>query len=184
MPLQPGGSGAAGEVVKMISKILTKLFGSPEEINGANRCPTYLYRWFLLRTRWFKAYVHHFVADDWSLDLHDHPKRFISIGLKGGYIERTPDSRILGLGTKFKIFKAPWIRSFPATHIHRIEMFRSGGSNGVPERIHDCWTLCIVLRGTREWGFWHFGRFIHWKSYIKSETADAMKACGDSEALI
>ncbi len=168
----------------MSMNILTKLFGEPEEINGGHRCPTYLYRWFLMRTRWFKVYLHHFVADDWSLDLHDHPKRFISIGLRGSYIEYTPDSSILGLGEKWQIFKAPWFRSFPAEHIHRLKMPRSGGANGTPLKIHDCWTVVIVLRGTREWGFWHLGRFIPWLSYVRgadAHIADKMTACGDWE---
>lgn len=162
--------------------IFTRLFGAPEEINGANRCPTYLYRWFLMRTRWFKMYLHHFVGDDWSLDLHDHPKRFISIGLKGSYVEVTPDCSIVGLGEKVEVFNSPWLRTFSAEHIHRLRMVRSGGSNGTPLKIHDCWTLVIVLRGTREWGFWHLGRFIRWRSYVKgpdSAIADEMKACGD-----
>lgn len=173
------------------SRFLSFIFGTPEEINGANRCPTYLYRWIVYGKRkrgsfldgilghpLFKAYVHHFVADDWSLDLHDHPKRFVSIGLKGGYVEVTPDSTIIGLGERFQCFNAPWFRSFPAEHIHRLRMFRSGGANGTLEKVHDCWTFVIVLRGTREWGFWHVGRFIHWKTYVHSETADQMKACG------
>jgi hypothetical protein len=156
--------------------LLTKLFGEPEEINGRNRCPTYLYRWFLLRTRWFKVYLHHFVGDDWSLDLHDHPKRFISIGLKGRYVEITPDPKY-GPGNgqpRTKTFTSPWFRTFPADHIHRLRMVRKW--NGEPE---ECWTLVIVLRGTREWGFWHLGRFVHWRTYVGSETADQMKACGE-----
>lgn len=155
--------------------ILTKLFGQPEEINGGHRCPTYLYRWSLARTSWFKIYLHHFVADDWSLDLHDHPKRFISIGLKGSYIELTPfkpeDSEWAKLGPVRTTFRAPWIRSFPAEYIHRLV---------VPSK--SCWTLVIVLRGTREWGFWHLGRFIPWLSYVRgadSHIADKMTACGD-----
>ena len=28
-----------------VTKLLTWLFGAPEEINGHERCPTYLYRW-------------------------------------------------------------------------------------------------------------------------------------------
>jgi hypothetical protein len=165
----------------MITCMLSRLFGEPEEINGRNRCPTYLYRWFLIRTRWFKVYLHKFVADDWSLDLHDHPKRFISIGLKGSYIEYTPDCSVVGLGEKFEIFNAPWVRSFPAEHIHRITMVRSGGANGVPEKIHACWTLCIVLRGSREWGFWHLGEFIPWLKYVQGHAgiADKMKACSE-----
>lgn len=162
-------------------KLLNRFFGAPEEINGGNRCPTYLYRWHVVSTRWFKAYVHHFVDDDWCLDLHDHPRRFISIGLKGGYIEVTPDSHIVGLGEKMTIFNAPWFRTFPAEHIHRLRMFRWGGENGVPIKIFDCWTFVVViLPSSREWGFWNKGRFIDWRTYVKgskSHLAEERKAC-------
>lgn len=142
-----------------------------EEINGGERCPTYLWRWTLLETRWFKAYLHHFVNDDWSLDLHDHPKRFISIGLWGWYIEETPYEGGLewaSLGPKRRTYRAPWLRSFPATHIHRLS---------VPSK--NCWTLVIVLKSVREWGFWHEGVFIHWRDYVRGKDgiADKMKAC-------
>lgn len=151
--------------------ILTKIFGEPEEINGANRCPTYLYRWFLLQTRWFKVYLHHFVGDDWSLDLHDHPKRFVSIGLWGWYIEETPykgGAEWGRLGPARKTFRAPWIRTFPAEHIHRLS---------VPNK--NCWTLIIVGRGSRPWGFWHKGEWIPFLDYVRGKDgiADKMKAC-------
>lgn len=131
-----------------------------EEINGADRCPTYLFRWTLLRTRWFGVYLHHFVADDWSLDHHDHPKRFTSIGLWGRYVEETPEGE--------RLFRAPWVRSFPAEHRHRIRL---------PEGCRSCWTLVIVGSATRPWGFWHLGEWIPWKQYVRSEVADEMKAC-------
>jgi hypothetical protein len=138
--------------------MLKRLFGMPEEINGRERCPTYLYRWTLLKRPNWSVYLHHFVGDDWSRDLHDHPKRFISIGLRGWYLEDTPD------GTKR--YNAPWIRTFAATHIHRLR---------VPSK--NCWTLVIVLRAVRPWGFWHDGKFTGWREYVGSETADKMKAC-------
>jgi hypothetical protein len=143
-------------------RILSWLFGKPEEINGANRCPTYLYRWTLLYRRGvFGVYLHHFIGDDWSRDLHDHPKRFISIGLWGRYTEETPGGRL-------RTYRAPWVRTFPAEHIHRIT---------VPSR--NCWTLVIVLKPVREWGFWHLGQFFPWKTYVAKDNvlADEMKAC-------
>ncbi len=149
-----------------MTRFLNWLFGPAEEINGANRCPTYLYRWTLLsRKGLFGVYLHHFVGDDWSLDLHDHPKRFISIGLKGWYVEETPTSH----GIVWREYHAPWIRTFPAEHIHRLT---------VPSK--NCWTLVIVLKPVREWGFWHEGRFIGWRSYVNGadrEIADKMRAC-------
>lgn len=139
-------------------KLLNKLFRL-EEINGGNLCPTYLYRWTVMATRWFNVYLHHFVADDWSRDLHDHPRRFISIGLWGGYFEDTP--------TGTRLFYAPWIRTFPAEHIHRLRLVSNS-----------CWTLVIVLKpSTREWGFWHAGQWIHWRKYVGSDESKLMKDC-------
>lgn len=158
-----------------------------EEINGGERCPTYLYRWTLFqprRPRWFwrgfGIYVHKFVGDDWSRDLHDHPKRFISIGLKGSYIEETPildawdreHFKLKYLGkTRQVTYRAPWLRTFPATHIHRLMLCADR---------RPCWTLAIVLRSVRDWGFWHEDQWIHWKEYVRgsaSAIADKMRAC-------
>lgn len=140
--------------------LLHQLFGPAEEINGHGRCPTYLYRWTLVKRPKWGLYLHHFVGDDWSNDLHDHPKRFISVGLWGWYFEDTP--------TGTKRFVAPWIRSFPAEHIHRLR---------VPAK--NTWTLVMVLRTVRPWGFWHGGKFVGWREYVDSDTADKMKACGE-----
>src|SRR5580698_4386516 len=123
--------------MQMLAKILNRVFGQAEEINGRERCPTYLYRWTMLsRKGKFSVYLHHFVGDDWSLDLHDHPKRFISIGLWGWYLEETLNTDPVYEGTKTcigypctchgadlarpatksKEYRAPWIRTFPASH--------------------------------------------------------------------
>lgn len=98
----------------MIRAFLNKLF-QLEEINGNGLCETYLYRWVLFGTRWFKVYLHHFVGDDWAIDPHDHPKNFISIGLFGSYREFVyKDGQIAGV----RLWKAPWFRRFPAAHEH------------------------------------------------------------------
>lgn len=146
-----------------------------EEMDGDGRCPTYLVRWTLL-TLWsgIAVYLHHFVGDDWSFDLHDHPKRFISIGLWGAYVEGVPtpddssDVAALLTGVTWRIYRAPWIRTFPAKHIHRIEL--------LPDR-RPCWTLVLVLRTSRPWGFWHRGVWIPWRTYVNSDTATEMKSC-------
>lgn len=139
--------------------LLDRLFGIAEEINGHEICPTYLYRWTLFGPRNCKVYLHHFVGDDWSRDLHDHPKRFISIGLWGSYIEETPSGE--------RHYRAPWIRTFPAEHVHRLRLG--------PHR--DCWTLVIVLKAVRLWGFWHNGQWIYWRDYVGSEQAERRKSC-------
>lgn len=119
-----------------------------EEISGGGICDPYLIRWRLFRWGGFAVYLHHFVGDDWSRDLHDHPKRFVSIGLRGSYLEETP--------LCVELFRAPWFRSFPATHQHRIRL--NAGT--------DCWTLVFVGRAVRQWGFWHGGSWIPWRDYV------------------
>lgn len=156
---------------------------NPEEINGDNLCPTYLYRWTLLtipierargrKPRNVRVYLHHFVGNDWALDPHDHPKWFLSIGLRGSYVEYTFDKS--GEATGRQRWYAPWIRFFRATHIHRIEATNA-------------WTLVIVGPEQRQWGFWlsdgrngrqsgkYIASLIHdwvdWRSYIVEHGAE------------
>jgi hypothetical protein len=139
-----------------------------EEINGGDICPTYLFRWTMLATPLFKVYLHHFVASDWSLDLHDHPKRFVSIGVWGGYTEQTPPPEGAEW-CEYRRYQAPWIRSFPASHMHRLILAEG----------HTCWTIAIVSKAVRQWGFWPDGKWVQWKEYVGSERAKRMKSCPD-----
>lgn len=137
-----------------LHSLLTKLFDH-EEINGGGICETYLHRWVIARFPGGRAiYLHHFVGDDWSRDLHDHPKRFITIGLAGGY-----DEQFKAHGEfHVKRWRAPWIRTFPATHIHRLRSKHLGG----------CWTLVYVGALKRNWGFWKDGiQWWPWDYYVK-----------------
>lgn len=132
-----------------------------EEIDGDHLCPVYLHRWTLLSLFGCGVYLHKFTGDDWSTALHDHPKRFISIGLRGQYIEHTPHGEP-------RLYRAPWIRTFPATHVHRL-------SGPTPEK--PCWTLVIVLWRQREWGFWWEGSWVDWKSFVFGKDAARSKSC-------
>ena len=133
-------------------------------MTGDGLCPLYMRRWTLLRWGERAVYLHHFVGDDWSLDLHDHPKPFLSIGLNGMYVEETA----LGLKPWF----APWWRTFPAEHAHRIRLINRMPGEKVP-----CWTLAIVGRKEREWGWWHKGVWYPWRTYLKMPAAAERKSC-------
>ena len=133
-------------ILKKIRARLHRLL-TPEEIDGAGRCPTYLFRWTLLNTRWGNLYLHKFMGNDWAKDLHDHPKRFVSMGIKGSYLEENKNG--------FTRYKAPWIRTFPASHKHRIT---------VPEP--PVYTIVFVGTPSRDWGFWVDGRWVKWDEYI------------------
>ena len=154
----------------MLQRLIDRVFAF-ECIDG-DRCP-YLHRWRLAafgRKRFL--YLHHFIGSDWSRDLHDHPKRFISIGLWGSYIEETP-VRFAGTDTQYaytqqRTYRAPWIRSFPAEHIHRL-IQPPGGT---------CWTLVFTGRETQAWGFYlPDGTWIEWMRYMRGGRPDIAKDC-------
>jgi hypothetical protein len=155
-------------VIRRLWKMVKDRVGAPEEINGAHRCATYLYRWHLAGADllgWeVKLYLHKFVGDDWSLDLHDHPKRFVSIGLLGRYTEHTTDGA--------REYRAPWVRTFPAEHTHRL----TG-----PTAERPCYTLVIVGTPSREWGFHRgdTGEWVAWRPYVSERggRADAARSC-------
>ena len=162
----------------MLQRLIDRVFAF--EVIDGGRCP-YLHRWRLAsfgRKRFL--YLHHFVGSDWSRDPHDHPKRFISIGLWGGYVEETPSLANIALlmnGQKTDdVFSwpnrteylAPWIRSFPATHIHRL-ILPPGGT---------CWTLVFTGRETQAWGFYlPDGTWIEWMRYMRTGRPDVAKDC-------
>jgi hypothetical protein len=118
-----------------------------ETISGPDGAP-YLERYVLQKEKSSSLYLHHFVGSDWSRDLHDHPAAFTSIGLIGGYVEHTPN------GADY--FVAPWVRHFPAEHVHRLVLLRT-----------DCWTLVHVGDRSRDWGFWRNGEWIQWQRYFR-----------------
>lgn len=132
-------------------------------MSGNGACPIYLERWIILQAFDYAVYLHHFLGDDWAIDPHDHPRRFISIGLKGWYWEDifTPDGKL----AKTIRFQAPWIRSFPAHHLHRVRAQECG----------DTWTLVIVLKKQRGWGFVRDGIWVPFRDYVFG--GKSRKAC-------
>lgn len=127
----------------MIQKLLSYFFTL--EILGE----TYLHRWILAENEKRCWYLHHYVGSDWARDMHDHPKTFLSIGLWGDYIERTPDCA--------RFYSAPWVRRFVPEHTHRITM-RNGAT---------CWTLCRVGPKVRGWGFHTKNGWVLAADYVK-----------------
>lgn len=151
-------------------RFFTALFGEPEAINGNGAVTDYLYRWTIAKPGEWRLYLHHFVGPDWARDLHDHPKRFWSLGLKGGYVERVPifppawhPCRALEgpapdtTRTRLRRHRAPWLRSWRPHHIHRIERILTGS----------CWTLVLVGPTEAEWGFYTRAGWVRADRYVK-----------------
>jgi hypothetical protein len=131
-------------------KLIDKLLKS-HLIYSGNDCPPFMQRWTLvpaLITKLFgcRVFLQHILLTD--KDLHDHPSKFITIGIKGRYVD------IDSTGNE-KEYKAPWIRDIPANYIHRIYLYPR----------ESAWTIAIQFEIIREWGFWKDGVWMNQEQY-------------------
>ena len=116
----------------------------------------YLHRWPLAEFRnGAMLALHHFTASDEQRCEHDHPKPFWSIGIAGAYVEHS-DGRI-------QIHRAPWFRSWPAEHRHRITLLAG----------QTCWTLVFTGPTVRPWGFFCGEDYIPFDAAVDDDELNA-----------
>jgi hypothetical protein len=122
------GDGGGG--VKLISRWLSRV----ERFDITNSAGSvFMRRYKLLRTGFGNLYLHHILRSDEDLCLHDHPWRFITLVIAGGYREVLPTAaKNRGVGT---------LLYRPARFRHRVEVARPA------------WSLVWVGRKVRRWGF-------------------------------
>lgn len=154
---------------------------------GPPACPL-MDRWTILRLRGRKLMVHHFLPGSEDMSIHDHPAPFWTLVLRGGYddIELCPDchgnpmpggglcrlgcvmNRACGMGEcdcrcsgageiTGDRMRAGTLRRRSAYHRHRTRTFASGA-----------WTLVLMGRKERQWGFWNSGRWWPWADHEKA----------------
>lgn len=124
----------------------------------------YMARFWLVRTRWFSARLHHIATPDLDRHLHDHPWTFVSVVLRGGYTEARP------------LTVDPCFMDFPGAP--EIEMsrlrFRSAGSvalrratdrHRIVQIRPSTWTLVILGPKRQWWGFYTRQGKVHWRDY-------------------
>jgi len=104
---------------------------------------TYLLRLHILKTPWFGFMLNWIKSADPHPDPHDHPVNFLSIVLRGGYVEWRPQ----GLRDRK-------VRLYRAKDIHRIVHAEPGTL-----------TLCIAGEKVRDWGFHTSEGFVPWREY-------------------
>ena len=149
-----------------VTRVLDRLF--EKECIQHDGTPV-MYRWILARRgHGAGIYIHHFVMSD-GREMHDHPKPFTTVGLKGGYREASAEPGDLK-HIRHTEYRAPWMRRFPPHHIHRV----------ILEPDKTCWTLAIVGAKSRPWGFfvpadqerWHdhpWGDHAHRHRWVNAE---------------
>lgn len=106
----------------------------PVLVIGRDSTDVYMRRYKLLRTPWFNLYLHEFIRGDVDDCLHDHPWRFWTLILAGGYTEH-----LWGGASRWRPPGTFLYR--PATWRHRVT------TDGA-------WSLVLVGRRRRAWGFY------------------------------
>ncbi|GLE58970.1 hypothetical protein NJBCHELONAE_42800 [Mycobacteroides chelonae] len=133
----------------------------PHQIIGGEEHP-YLLRWYVIpRNRWLNVYLHKFLRDDDDRALHDHPWWFVSVMLRGQYVEVTDQGRAARSAPEpWRLFWGDRPLAFrPGTWRHRVELVPAiAHANPFlarrDQRRLACWTLIITGRRSRVWGFW------------------------------
>lgn len=112
----------------------------------------YLRRLHLIQTPWFAIMLHWIVKPDLQPDMHDHPVSFLSIPLRGGYIEEIPFS---GHVRQWRWISSRRWNYKRATDRHRIPGTAPGG----------CLTLVFAGPVVRSWGFHTPKGWVPWREY-------------------
>lgn len=105
---------------------------------GVPECP-YVIRW-RIETPLGSLRVHHWLGPDDDRAFHDHPWWFLTLVLRGGYTDKSPDGD--------ERLKAGAVRYRPALHRHTVVPDAAGA-----------WTVLLTGRPRRSWGFWLDGKF-------------------------
>lgn len=100
----------------------------------------YLTRWRVIQTPWAALYLHRFDGPDPRPTLHDHPWNFVSVMLRGGYVERRLDTVTMQVNEHRVVRLVNVMRTHDAHAITRLLRTPS-------------WSLLFVGRRVRTWGY-------------------------------
>lgn len=161
--------------MKIIERILCKLIPYLDIGDDATG-EVYLRRWFIYPRHpkndkgSHRLYLHKFYRGDQDIDLHDHPWKFTSLILKGGYWEHRVAPRFAASVAQFGYEAAAqthadqtirtWYGPFSylkrgARWTHRVEL--PAGKTA--------WTLVLTGIKERSWGFHTKGGWCPWRNY-------------------
>lgn len=123
---------------RILPPVLRKFRVAWRESLGLPDCP-YVIRW-RIETPVGSIRLHHWLGSDDDRAFHDHPWRFVTCVLRGGYTDRSPG------GDEY--LRPGAIRYRPARHQHTV----------VPDP-DGAWTVIVTGPRVRTWGFWAAGKF-------------------------
>ena len=116
-------------------------------------------RYYLLfrkRPKWFpfNILIHKMLDDDHGEGVHNHLCPYITIILKGGYWEHTPEG---------KFWRGPGSMRFrKAEDLHWLELAKDKHGNNIP-----CWGLFYMGKKKKDWGFMVNGNWVQHELYLQ-----------------
>lgn len=143
---------------ELFERILMKLFRYRDitaTVDGVR--VLYMRRFFLTPRRWpLRIFLHHIVRSDSDRDCHDHPFDFATYLVRGSYLERIRNP----FGTAFygwRFAQRGSLLDNKAEHTHKVELDEP------------VWSLLLVSRARRAWGFWTENGWVDWRTYLGAE---------------
>lgn len=127
-------------------------------------------RWRLVQTPLFGIYVHFIYREDLDPVPHDHPWRFWSLVLRGGYAEVYHDDARVIEHAQQREHRAGTVHSFSLRAAHRITAVQPGTV-----------TLVLVGRKLRTWGFYDHRRgnaFVDWRDALGIRPTEGARSTG------
>ena len=123
----------------------------------------YLRRLRIVDTPLFGVYLHWIYLPDREREPHDHPWKFLSVILRGGYTEKvywTFNQFLRGQRSCERHGRFS-VHTMPLESAHRIDALEDR-------------TVTLVVRGRRckSWGFWTRNGVVDWKDYDRSSGPD------------
>jgi hypothetical protein len=106
----------------------------------------------LVQTPLFSVYLHHLLRPDADRDLHDHPWSFLTLILRGGYVEDH--------STGGKPGTRAWKRF--SVHQMRAKVDRHRIISVEPNTL----TLVLLGRHKRDWGFYTPSGWVNYRNYL------------------
>ncbi|WP_448205458.1 hypothetical protein [Azospirillum sp. sgz302134] len=132
---------------------------------GADGTP-YLTRRELVRLGPYRLYLHHFHRADQDPEYHDHPWAFVTLIVKGGYVEEV----LTFAGVKRRTMRPGRIGFCPVGRAHRVAELLGGG---------ETWTIIATGPKRWEWAFWrpvHDGlQRIPWRDFFAAREMDVVE---------
>lgn len=120
-------------------------------------------RLHIIKTPWFALCLHWIMAPDPEPFEHDHPVSFLSIVLRGGYLERRNG-------------KKHWVRWLNILRASPSDSHRIVGVEWPPTV-----TLCLMGPKRREWGFHTDRGWVGWHAYYEGSVRPPAALLGVTE---